>query len=104
MLLGRLEETREAARFEMAKSSLAFWQHSIQSSTCEVCAHCDGAMNQHELWCPAVNPFTRYAHEIVRDPSLLTEGDRLVLHSLGVLWDLMAASTASMPLRAAVQI
>ena len=53
------------------------------STTCECC---ENSVN-HEPWCYTVNPATRYAYQIVLDPAKLTELDRLVLHSLGVIWD-----------------
>lgn len=79
--------------FQMIESDRATWRHSNQYDASVVCAQCEGAANQHEPWCPAVNPFTNYAYSIVRDPSRLTEWDRLSLHSLGVLWDAVSAST-----------
>jgi hypothetical protein len=52
------------------------------STTCECC---ENGLH-HEPWCFTVNPATRYAYQIVLEPSELTELDRLILHSLGVIW------------------
>ena len=62
------------------------WLHGNRHNACEVCEHCEGVENQHEIWCAAVNPLTDYAFALVSDASRLTEWDRLVLHSLGVRW------------------
>jgi hypothetical protein len=70
----------------MAQSERTSWLHRNQINACEACEVCDGIANQHEKWCAAVNPLTNYAFAIVTDASRLTERDRLVLHSLGVLW------------------
>lgn len=48
------------------------------------CSHCGKA--QHESWCLTKNLSIRYAYAIVLSASLLTPGDVLILHSLGVIW------------------
>jgi hypothetical protein len=49
------------------------------------CEHCQGII-RHESWCITRDPLVYYAYQIVADPSRLTFGDSLVLHSLGVTW------------------
>jgi hypothetical protein len=49
------------------------------------CALCEGTF-QHEAWCASRDPGASYAYQIVVDSSKLTEGDSLILHSLGVAW------------------
>ena len=49
------------------------------------CPYCEGT-HQHEAWCVTTNLAVRYAYEIVLGSSLLTAGDVLILHSLGVVW------------------
>jgi hypothetical protein len=49
------------------------------------CPYCEGTQ-QHESWCVTTNLAVRYAYEIVLGSSLLTAGDVLILHSLGVVW------------------
>jgi hypothetical protein len=57
--------------------------HSIRYSACE---HCGGII-RHETWCIARDPVVYYAYQIVADPTMLTIGDALILHSLGVRWE-----------------
>jgi hypothetical protein len=49
------------------------------------CEHCEGII-RHEAWCITRDPLLYYAYQVVADPSKLTVGDSLILHSLGVLW------------------
>lgn len=49
------------------------------------CKHCEGVI-RHQHWCIALHPAVCYAYQIVADPSKLTMGDALILHSLGVIW------------------
>lgn len=49
------------------------------------CAHCEGVF-EHEPWCATRDPRMAYAYQIVADPSKITAGDSLILHSLGVAW------------------
>lgn len=58
----------------------------MQGSTC---GHCAGAVS-HETWCITCNAFVRYAFGIVLDGRLLTQGDELILHALGVEWNAAA--------------
>ncbi len=54
------------------------WFHSNRYSAQVACEHCGGALH-HEPWCMTLN-------KIVMDPSALTVGDALILHSLGAAW------------------
>ena len=49
------------------------------------CDHC-AAVTSHEPWCIVSNAIVRYAYGIVSRASLLTLGDELILHALGVRW------------------
>jgi hypothetical protein len=49
------------------------------------CEHCSGII-RHEAWCITLDPVVYYAYQMVADPSKLTIGDVLILHSLGVIW------------------
>jgi hypothetical protein len=40
----------------------------------------------HEPWCMTLNAEISYAYKIVMDPTALTVGDALILHSLGAAW------------------
>ena len=70
----------------MANSSPTTWRHSNQYHAEAVCDHC-GQMLQHQAWCVTINPFVHYAYQVILDPSKLTIGDTLILHSLGVVWE-----------------
>lgn len=60
------------------------WQQTTRPNAKNACPHCGGA--QHETWCVTTNLAVRYAYAIVLASSLLTPGDALILHSLGVIW------------------
>ncbi|MGA3089776.1 MAG: hypothetical protein ABSD75_14250 [Terriglobales bacterium] len=59
--------------------------HSNRYSADAACEHCQGIV-RHESWCITLHPVVYYAYQIVADPSTLTVGDALILHSLGVAW------------------
>jgi hypothetical protein len=59
--------------------------HSNQYSADSACSHCDGVI-RHEAWCMTQNAGVQYAYQVVSDPSLLSTGDHLNLHALGVAW------------------
>ena len=59
--------------------------HSNHYTARSACEHCQG-ISRHEPWCITVDRTVYYAYEIVADPSRLTIGDAIILHSLGVLW------------------
>ena len=63
----------------------ATWYHSNRFSAEAACEHCQGVI-RHEHWCIAFDPEVSYAYQIVADPTRLTFGDILILHSLGVIW------------------
>ena len=59
--------------------------HSNQCSADSACGHCDGVIG-HEAWCITQNVSVQYAYQVVSDPGLLSTGDHLILHALGVAW------------------
>jgi hypothetical protein len=59
--------------------------HSSAYRTHLVCEYCQGTF-EHERWCPTKEPKVCYAYQIASDPSKITLGDFLILHSLGVAW------------------
>jgi hypothetical protein len=61
------------------------WFHGNRYSAQTACEHCGSAV-QHEPWCMTLNTETFYAYKIVMDPTALTVGDALILHSLGAAW------------------
>jgi hypothetical protein len=60
--------------------------HSNRYSADAACEHCGGII-RHETWCITRDPVVYYAYQILLDPTMLTIGDALILHSLGVKWD-----------------
>ena len=68
----------------MADNSATIF-HSNRYNAQAACQHCDGVI-RHEPWCVTLHPAVHYAYQIVADPSKLTIGDTLILHSLGVIW------------------
>jgi len=68
--------------------------HSKRSSAQAACGHCQGTI-RHERWCITVDPAVYYAYQIVADPSKLTVGDALILHSLGAIWEEKACPGSS---------
>jgi hypothetical protein len=69
----------------MSNKSETSWYHSNQYTAQSACQFCNGIV-RHEHWCATVDHFVEYAYRIVADPTQLTAGDALVLHSLGVRW------------------
>lgn len=59
--------------------------HSNRYHAQSACEHCAGVI-RHEPWCITRDPVVYYAYQIVADPSKLTPGDALILHSLGAIW------------------
>ena len=59
--------------------------HSNRYHAQAACEHCEGII-RHEPWCITRDPVVFYAFEVVADPSKLTVGDSLILHSLGARW------------------
>ena len=60
-------------------------RHSNHYSADSACVHCDGVI-RHEPWCATQSANVYYAFRAVLDPSVLSLGDELVLHALGVAW------------------
>lgn len=58
--------------------------HSNRYNAQAACKHCEGVI-RHEPWCITLHPSIYYAYQIVADPSKLTVGDALILHSRGDL-------------------
>ncbi len=69
----------------MADDTSTAWFHCNRYSEQAACEHCAGII-RHETWCITSNPVVYYAYEVVAEPSKLTLGDKLILHSLGVMW------------------
>jgi hypothetical protein len=65
--------------------------HSNQYSADSACGHCDGVI-RHETWCVTQNAGVQYAYQVVSDSRLLSTGDHLILHALGVAWTKKALS------------
>jgi hypothetical protein len=60
-------------------------QYSDESPANSSCVHC-GAVVRHDPWCITQNANVSYAYQIVVYPNLLSVGDQLILHALGVTW------------------
>ncbi|MGA7292917.1 MAG: hypothetical protein WBW85_10295 [Terriglobales bacterium] len=69
----------------MSESGETIWYVSNGYNAEAACEHCGGVV-RHESWCITLDPVVYYAYQIVADPSKLTVGDALILHSLGVIW------------------
>ncbi len=69
----------------MSNSIRTTWYHSNRYSADVACEHCAGII-RHEPWCITLSSNVHYAYQIVADPSKLSVGDALILHSLGVIW------------------
>ncbi|MGA2356609.1 MAG: hypothetical protein ABSG02_19115 [Terriglobales bacterium] len=69
----------------MSDETPATVYHSNRYSAEAACEHCEGII-RHEPWCITRDPIVYYAYQIVMDPSKLTVGDALILHSLGATW------------------
>ena len=70
----------------MSSNGPVTWYHTNRYNAEAACEHCKGIV-RHEPWCITVDTTVAYAFEIVNDPTKLTLGDALILHSLGVKWD-----------------
>jgi hypothetical protein len=69
----------------MSTQQASIWQHSNKYSADAACEHCKGVV-RHEPWCITCSKLVLYAYEAVVDADALTEGDKLILHALGVAW------------------
>jgi hypothetical protein len=79
------EDTARREGVVMPTQQTTTWQHSNKYSAEVACEHCDGVV-RHEPWCITRSSDVLYAYEAVWDADKLTEGDRLILHALGVTW------------------
>jgi hypothetical protein len=61
------------------------WSHSNLYSADSACVHCEGVI-RHESWCLEQNADVQYAYQAVSEPDLLSLGDQVILHALGVAW------------------
>jgi hypothetical protein len=61
------------------------WHHSNKYSAEAACEHCGGVV-RHEDWCITSSSTVLYAYEAVLDGDKLSEGDKIILHALGVSW------------------
>jgi len=69
----------------MSTQPASTWQHSNKYSADSACKHCKGVV-RHEPWCITRSELVLYAYEAVVDAGALSEGDKLILHALGVSW------------------
>lgn len=69
----------------MPMSQVTTWQHSNKYNAQAECEHCGGVV-RHESWCISLSAIVLYAYEAVLDADKLSEGDRIILHGLGVAW------------------
>ena len=69
----------------MATQEVTIWRHSNKYSADSECEHCQGVV-RHEPWCITRSEVILYAYEAVLNADVLTEGDKLILHALGVAW------------------
>jgi hypothetical protein len=59
--------------------------HSNKYTAVAACPSCEGIV-RHESWCISQNENVLYAWEIIANPAVMTEQDRLILHALGIVW------------------
>ena len=69
----------------MPEPNPTIWYVSNRYHEKAACQHCGGII-RHENWCITLDPTVSYAYEIVADPSKLSAGDTIILHSLGAIW------------------
>jgi hypothetical protein len=67
------------------KQSEEAWRVSNKYNAAASCTICNGVV-QHEHWCVIINKEMEYAFLLAVDPVIITEGDKIALHSLGVAW------------------
>lgn len=70
---------------DMWEKAPTTWFHSNRYSVQSECEHCGGTI-RHETWCVTLNSSVFYAYQIVSEPSALSLGDAIILHSLGATW------------------
>ena len=61
------------------------WRVSNKYDVACRCSICNGVV-RHEPWCVMVNKEMEYAFLFAVNPTIITQGDTIELHSLGVLW------------------
>jgi hypothetical protein len=61
------------------------WRIANKYDAAGCCTICNGVV-RHERWCVIVNKDMEYAFLLAVNPTIITEGDTIELHSLGVLW------------------
>ena len=61
------------------------WLVSNKYDAADCCTICNGVV-RHEPWCVMVNKEMEYVFLLTVNPTIITEGDTIELHSLGVLW------------------
>ena len=83
----------------MSNSKPTVWYHSNRYNAQAACPHCEGVI-RHEAWCSVVNQLVWYAFQVVTDPTRMSVGDTLILHSLGVSWAENQAAPATANSRA----
>ena len=69
----------------MSTQHVTVWHHSNKYNAEAACEHCHGVV-RHEPWCVSCSEIVLYAHQAVLNADVLTEGDKLILHALGVEW------------------
>ena len=79
----------------MSTQPTTVWHHSNNYNAEAACEHCQGVV-RHERWCITRSEAVLYAYAAVADANKLTEGDRLILHALGVAWKNNVAAGRSM--------
>ena len=70
----------------MSERIPTFTYHTNRYCAQAKCEHCEGII-RHEPWCITGNSRVYYAYQIVAESTVLTLGDSLILHSLGVTWE-----------------
>jgi hypothetical protein len=69
----------------MTPPSITAWYHDAGYHAPTAHEHCYGVV-RHQAWCFLLNSSVRYAYQIVAEPKMMTTGDNLILHALGVKW------------------
>ena len=60
--------------------------HPKRPNSDSPCKFCHSIVD-HARWCATQNSTVLYAYQLVAEGARLTEGDSLMLHSLGVKWE-----------------
>ncbi len=68
------------------------WRVSNKYNAAASCTICNGVV-QHEQWCVIINKEMEYAFLLAVDPVVISEGDKIALHSLGVAWNSCSGHT-----------